>query len=367
MTPTAPLLSPEFVMALLEDARWAPSGDNEQPWRVRVRDNVLEVLRDVDAHEAFLDVRLEATRIAMGSFAESLRLAALARGRVAELSFADDPTSPIWATVTIGQEQPPLAQTLASALKNRSSNRKLFDPAAWDHSDTEALLKACQGLNNIGVHVFTGSAALEPLSQAVAAADYVRMSHTRCTAEFHQKIYWTDAEARTAQTGFHYRTFEIRPHETLALRMTKNPVIFKIMRALVPMSALAAKLAQKQVLHSGAVVAFTVPEHSLREQAELGRSLLHVWLTAQTRGIQAQVLGVLSLFLRRVALGEPGFSPRELQRLAAAGALWEQVPGLPPRNQILLMLRLGRGEGPSARTFRLSPERLWLRDARGAG
>ena len=360
MTTATTTIGSELTTALLDEARWAPSGDNEQPWRVRVRGNSLEVMRAPAAEEAFLDLNLEATRIAMGAFAESLRLAATARGREARLGLASDVSSPVWATVVVGTEGAPREEALAGALTKRCSNRKLFEPTAWSDDDTRALVDACRGQNEVDVQIVTDRAVFAPLARAVGAADYVRMGHARCTAEFHQKIHWSEAEARAAQTGFFWRSFEIKPHESLALKLTKNPTMFAIIKKVMPLQILAARLAERQVVCSGAIATFSMRRDDPCELAEVGRSLLRVWLAAHNRGIQAQVLGVLPLFLRQLAVSDGRFTAAERTRLERARSLWAQVPGLPPCSQTRLMMRLGRGPAPSARTYRLPPERLLI-------
>jgi len=72
--PAAPVQ--DMLTAILEEARWAPSGDNEQPWRFhRLASHVLEVQFPGRAEGDIYDYEGRPTLLSLGCLAESLRLA----------------------------------------------------------------------------------------------------------------------------------------------------------------------------------------------------------------------------------------------------------------------------------------------------
>jgi hypothetical protein len=83
------------IELILDDARWAPSGDNTQPWRLRiVSDREVDILgRDTRA-DCVYDLDGDASRIAHGCLLETLRIAASAHGFGIEWSCQPEGDSP---------------------------------------------------------------------------------------------------------------------------------------------------------------------------------------------------------------------------------------------------------------------------------
>jgi sulfur-carrier protein adenylyltransferase/sulfurtransferase len=71
----------DAVEQILEAARWAPSGDNAQPWRFEVRNAGHVVVHGHDTREhCVYDLRGHASELALGALLETLRIAATRHG-----------------------------------------------------------------------------------------------------------------------------------------------------------------------------------------------------------------------------------------------------------------------------------------------
>ncbi len=70
-----------LIEQILDEARWAPSGDNTQPWRFRiVSDSEVDILGHDTREDCVYDLDGYASRIAHGCLIETLRIAASAHG-----------------------------------------------------------------------------------------------------------------------------------------------------------------------------------------------------------------------------------------------------------------------------------------------
>ena len=71
----------EKILAVLELARWAPSGDNAQPWRFEIVDDATLIVHGFDtrAHCVY-DLDGRASQIAQGALLETIRIAATGQG-----------------------------------------------------------------------------------------------------------------------------------------------------------------------------------------------------------------------------------------------------------------------------------------------
>jgi hypothetical protein len=81
----------ETMQKILDLARWAPSGDNTQPWRAEVLSDRELILHGYDTrHHCVYDLDGAPSRLAHGAFIETMDVAASAHGLAVEV--AQDPT-----------------------------------------------------------------------------------------------------------------------------------------------------------------------------------------------------------------------------------------------------------------------------------
>lgn len=86
---TTAILSP--VREILEMARWAPSGDNTQPWRFEVIDDRHFIVHGFDTRDhCVYDLDGRPSQLAVGALLETLSLAATAHGRRVHISRRSD-------------------------------------------------------------------------------------------------------------------------------------------------------------------------------------------------------------------------------------------------------------------------------------
>lgn len=79
------------IEAILDLARWAPSGDNTQPWRFEVLGDEHVLVHGYDTRDhCVYDLDGHGSQLAVGAFLETLSLAATAHGRRASISRRPD-------------------------------------------------------------------------------------------------------------------------------------------------------------------------------------------------------------------------------------------------------------------------------------
>ena len=135
-----------IVERVLELARWAPSGDNTQPWRFEVIDDQHFVVHAHDTREhCVYDLEGEASQISIGALLENIEIAASANGRVARLerrpgSPPERPLFDVWLTATSSPPDPLHEQiTIRSVQRRPLSTRPI---SAERQSRLRAALRA---------------------------------------------------------------------------------------------------------------------------------------------------------------------------------------------------------------------------------
>ncbi|MBW2733521.1 MAG: hypothetical protein JRH20_14130 [Deltaproteobacteria bacterium] len=357
--------TPARLLEILDLARWAPSGDNRQLWRVQSVAEGAEIAL-CDDHLGFLD-HGPAMRIALGAFGESFQLAAENIGIPADVHFEALGESGGRALVSLGHRQTSslCAARLGAVLPLRCSNRRLYQPGSCTASELHQLGDEVSALGSVGLSFVTDE-GLDALGRTLALGEKVRLQHEVCHRDFHSKVRWSAEEALADPTGFWVDTFEIKKHERLFLRWTRSWGVFRALDAVLQVANMAAKLARRQVMKSGAVAVFSLRDQHPSSWIEVGRALQRVWLRATALGLSAQVLGVAPIFMHRMRQGGVGFSPRQQRQLTHMGERLGAIEGMPPAEDLALMLRLGRGSAPTARAGRLPAEAL-LDDMRQDG
>jgi nitroreductase len=114
------------VEEILELARWAPSGDNTQPWRFRIVADDHIVVHAFDTREhCVYDLEGRASQLAVGGLLETMRIAASASGRRLEVTrWPGTPDRRPSFDVRLGPAGAVAVDDLVHAIRDRSVQRR---------------------------------------------------------------------------------------------------------------------------------------------------------------------------------------------------------------------------------------------------
>ncbi|MHB9102499.1 MAG: molybdopterin biosynthesis protein MoeY, partial [Sulfuricella sp.] len=119
-------MTPRPIADILEFARWAPSGDNTQPWRFEISDERHLIVHAFDTRDhCVYDLDGHPSQIALGALLETLAIAASAHGLRAEFRRRPDSpdTHPDYFVELIPDSQL-LPDLLLPHIKHRSVQRR---------------------------------------------------------------------------------------------------------------------------------------------------------------------------------------------------------------------------------------------------
>lgn len=162
----------------------APSGHNSQPWRFRLRDDLLELWADRSRSLPVADPDGRELIISCGAALYTLRLALLCHGRVPVVTRFPDPGRPdLLAIVRLGGAHQPTAHEaeLFGAVPNRRTARGEFRRDPPPHALVAALVQAA-GVEGASFEV-VGDDARGPLAALVARGDRVMGGNSRFREE----------------------------------------------------------------------------------------------------------------------------------------------------------------------------------------
>ncbi len=354
----------ELLEQVLEEARWAPSGANGQPWRFellaeeRVRVRLSPVVGD--CYDAFG----EATLLAGGGLLEAIALAASRRGRRMQWEVTGGyPSQGVTLSVRLQEDDSVAPDLLARFLRVRSVDRRPYEARPL-RPETLGRLERVLG-DDVTARWFLTPSERWRVAGLVAAAERLR-NRLPEIYEVHRKV--VDVEAS--------RSPERVPLAALGLDPVTERVVAGILRdealwrAMVStpgaIEPAVAMMGWRPVMASGAVVLLGVPSDvdgsdRVRALLRAGRAFLRLWLTATAEGLALQPFFAPIAFSWYAAEGaafssEP-WARHEADRVRARlERLW---PSQPVR-RIVMAARIGRPppRPPRGRSVRLPLEAL---------
>ncbi|MEW5968138.1 MAG: molybdopterin biosynthesis protein MoeY [Pseudomonadota bacterium] len=350
------------VDRVLEFARWAPSGDNTQPWRFEVRDAHRVLIHGHDTRDhCVYDLDGHGSHLALGTLLETIAIAAATEGCRADVAYRpDSPDEAPLFDVTLVPSSDVVPDPLAPAIRTRAVQRRPMRARRLAAAEKRALEAAVQP----GYRVLW----LETAAQKWAAARLLfANSKLRLTMreayEVHRQIIEWDARFSTDRI----------PDRSLGL----DPLTLKLMRWVMGSwervrffnAYLAGTLAPRiqldlvPALACGAhfVLVAERPATTLIDYVEAGRRLQRFWLTAEHLGLKLQPEVTPLIFARYLREGRRFTAQADI--VAAAAPMAGQLRALLAGNleNAVFMGRIGAGRDAASRSLRKTLAELQAR------
>lgn len=330
-------MAADLWLGLLEQARWAPSPHNIQPWRVRVqspteaelRYDPARLLPDTDPTGFF-------TLVGFGIFLECLEVAAAPLGlalEVAPVAWRLDAKAeglPLLARLRLVPRIRP--EPLAAALLERRRTTRL----PYDGRPVEAaVLEECRALAAAAGQSWTATSDPEAVAWTLRLNRdtlFYDMADDVARSEVGRWVRTTAAEERRHRDGLSARCLGFpgwlvrlffRHHRTMEWPGLRHAIRFRYSRSMRGTRTVAWMTGR-----------FDTPADCVAAGRMLGR----LWLTLSSHGIGLHPFGSI--------ITNPRAYARLRERMAATGT------GADPAARTWLIMRLGRARGTPPRSLR---------------
>jgi len=353
---------------ILELARWAPSGDNTQPWRFEILDARRLVIHGHDTRDhCVYDLDGHPSQMSIGALLETMAIAASTfQLRMQVMRHLESPENRPTISVEFAPAPALAADPLADAILRRSVQRRPLSRRPLTAEEKAALQAALPDGHQV--------LWLEGRQRTTAARLMFRNAKLRLTMpeahEVHRSIIEWNAR---------YSADRI-PDQALGV----DAMTAKLMRWIMHdwrrveffntwLAGTVAPRLQMDLLPGLACAAHFVltaprPPQRTDDYIAAGRAMQRFWLTATALGLQLQPELTPLIFSRyvregRVFSGAPGMQQRaadlSLQGAALVGRqAWETA---------VFMGRIGAGEAARARSLRRPLRELLLTPGPGGG
>ena len=340
------------LKTLLKAAILAPSGDNLQPWRFRVKnEEEIDLFFDPQVDTSFFNFRQYATYIALGACVANLKYLLGQENIEHEFIFSEAREDGLTKVGTLkikwpGQHFAFKTSLEESALLKRVTNRKPYNKINLGSEGLRPLLSPFKG-GPVEVKLLTGE-ALQELAELIYLADIIRVERKDLHEFLHATIRWSKEEIDHRKDGMPLETLEAGRAGEAILRLTRPWPVMKALSRLGLSRAMAAHT-RMLTLSSEGVLAFFPQDFGPRGFFETGKTMERLWLLLAQKGLAAQPLAAAPLFLLRWRAGRFfDFSPRHQAILHHLERGFERL-GL---DRCVMLLRFGRAAPPKTRTPR---------------
>lgn len=355
-TPTA--VGAETLRHILDKARWAPSGDNTQPWRFEIVSDSHVVIHGHDTRDhCVYDLRGHASQMSLGALLETLAIAASGHGLRAEIVRRNDaPERTPTFDVHLVPDATLQASPLIGAIETRSVQRRPMSTRSLTAAEKQAL-EAAVG-PGYRVQWLEGWGERFKTARLMFANAKLRLTMPEAF-EVHRSII--DWNCRTSEDKV--------PDQALGL----DAMTLKLMRwamhswqrmarlnAVVGTWAPRLQMDLLPALACGAhfVLRAQARPATLDDHIAAGRALQRFWLTLTHLGLCMQPEGTPLIFGAYLADGVRFTREERLEAMAhrLRGRL-EDLIGVETTHPVF-MGRIGAGPAPTSRSTRKPVDRL---------
>lgn len=351
----------EKILKILNLARWAPSGDNTQPWRFEIVDDRNVIVHGHDTRDEILyDFDGHASHMAHGALLETMRIAASAEGlEMAWNASADDDCRNIRYQVHFSATPSVATDPLYSSIEKRVVQRRPMRLTPLTNAQREALI-ASPG-DAFAVQVFESFADRKAVAGLLWDNAYIRLT---CPEAFpvHQSII--EWGATFSKDRIPERAVGVDPLTARLMRWVMkswgrvdffNRYLFGTVAPRIQLDYLPAILCAAHVL-----IQPKKPAQSLEDWVELGSAMQRLWLTANHVGLHLQPEMTPVIFAWYAKAGrsfsaDPGFGNR-------IDSLLAKLEGIAGKGEYGFFGRVGISSMPSSRSIRLELDELMVRE-----
>lgn len=349
MAPARPLDEREAAM-LAEAGAWAPSGGNDQPWRVLHAHGRLYLFHEPSRSHSAADPGQVVPMLSLGACVENILVKAAGEGIRLAHELLHLPQEPrLIAVFEHSGASARDGEDLSPWLFERCTNRRYGDGSPLDAATRAALIQEAQRIPGAALHLVEGAADLERVAELCGAAERLRFLNPTCHHElFTKEVRWTPEDARRTRDGLDLATFEMGAAEVLGMQVASDPQAIALVRRWKAGSAFT-DLSGPAIRSSSAVVCISMPRMDRPHALLAGRAMERVWLRATALGLAAHP--VSAPVLLNLMADAPVFDASEREEIARCATGIRELFATGERSPAFL-LRIFRAPAPSERSLR---------------
>jgi nitroreductase len=349
-----------IARAILELARWAPSGDNTQPWRFEIvaDDHVVVHAFDTRRHCVY-DLDGQASQLSVGALLETMRIAASVHGLGMQFARrAGEPDELPVFDVRFDRDDRVAPDPLHASVRERSVQRRTLSTRAIDTNDKKHLESAV-GPTCTVVWFETPAKRLR-LAWLAARSAKIRLTIPEAYAVHRDVISWGArfSDDRIPDQALGAGALSLR---SMRWAMASWPRVQRMNRYFGGTLAPRLELDLLPGLRCGAHFAIVAsrPPAGIDDHVAAGAAVQRFWLSATSRRLQLQPQYTPLVFAacarRQIAFTQERAAIARARHVAKT---LETLLGSAGASSAVFLGRIGHGRAATSRSLRLPLDRL---------
>jgi len=352
-------MSRETLLQILDIARWAPSGDNTQPWRFEIVSDSHIAIHGFDTREHVLyDFDGHASHMAHGALLETLRLAATRFGLIAEWNLR--PECPDRAPIyDINLHPADIAEDpLAGYIESRCVQRRAMKTTPLTEEQKQALISAVG--NDFSIQFFESFGDRLAVARLLWKNAKIRLTCPEAYPVHRDIIEWN---ARYSIDRIPDQAVGVDPLTAKLMRWVMQSwervhffnrflggtILPRIQLDLIPAVSCAAHLLLRPKRFTS----------SLNDHVQAGIALQRLWLTAHQLGLHLQPEMTPVIFRWYVQDNRSISRQEDINNCATElSKAFEKMASTGSTDHFSFFCRVGKALKPDARSIRKNREKL---------
>jgi hypothetical protein len=341
--------------SLVKDGSTAPSGENCQPWRFVVTNNILSVFNIPERDMSLYNVQQQGSYIAHGALIENIKMSASCQGYEVSVSLFPNKNDITHVADLSFKEKGVEKDVLYRFLSLRCTNRKSYQHKKLSDVEKTVLMSEIVKESNCSLFFTEEKDAVVSLSKAAAVNERIVFENKNIHDFFYSHLLWNKKEEET-RGGFFVDTLEFTPPQRVLVRLFNNWKIVSFLNKVLGVSKVISHDNAKRYASSSGFIAIVSQDSSKESYVQAGMLMQRVWLRATSLDLAVHPCNGTIYFFDQITRGDKkAFTEQQCILIEKSYRDIINAFSLQQGQNMCFMLRIGYAHPPSAVAGRVFP------------
>ncbi|MES2436945.1 MAG: nitroreductase family protein [Patescibacteria group bacterium] len=343
------------IRLILNQAVFAPSGDNSQPWKFTLNANKLKIYNLPNKDHPLLNFQQRGSYIAHGALVENINILSSGFGLKADFKFfPKSDEKDLIAIVDFTNASVRTDHELASSIILRHTNRKAYKSTEIELDIQNYILECKYPNSNLNLHWISNRKQIEKISIASSKMEKIALETKELHHNFFKDIIWNKNDYKSGKEGLYIKTLELPIIIEKIFKFLKYWPIAKMLNTL-GFSSLAAFGNSKLYSKSGAYIAISSKSTTQIDYIQCGILMQNLWLRTTNKGLSLQPVSGIIFIAQRLLLGLPLKLTKENAKLAINQYQVIKNEFNINNDEVLMIFRVGYTDKLGIKSYRQKP------------
>ena len=347
-------MNKELIDKILAAAVRAPSGDNVQPWSIKVSENFsrMDLYNLPEKDDSYYNFEQAASYIAHGALLENILIAAGHLGAVARYQLFPDDSEPALVARIDLTNATPLPDPLYNSIFNRRTNRFPFRHVQVAEQSMEKLKESVKNIDKVSLSLINQKDKINALAKILMVNDRLVFERKDLHGFLFDKIRWNQKQVKETKDGMPVGTLGLNPMEKLFFPFMRFWGFVKSGNYF-GLSRIIGLKCWWNCRNASVLGMISTDENDKFAFVQGGRAVQRLWLEATNQGLELQPIIGLTLLIHRLEQNElDGFGNTHLRWVENSATMLPKEFEIEENKTLIMGFRLGMGKRPIQRTER---------------